>query len=241
VNEMSVQVDPVSRRRWLRMSVRGLFVLVMVIAAGLGWIVRSARIQRESVAAINQVHGGVSYDREMRNGRPNPIAKPWPPRRLIELIGIDYFCRVTQVRLSSSSSPVDITMAHVGRLSRVQRLYVSYRSLTDAGMANVAGLKELSRLELCDTHIGDAGLAHLSGLTELSFLDISGTPLSDAGLAHLKRLTKLTVLDLSRSERQLNDRTWCAASDARCDGRGESRESPELPRNNGGRPVYRGQ
>jgi hypothetical protein len=73
---MSVQVGPVSRRRWLRTSLRGLIVLVIVTVAGLGWIVRTGRIQRESVAAINQVDGGVSYDRATRNGRPNPIARP---------------------------------------------------------------------------------------------------------------------------------------------------------------------
>jgi internalin A len=193
---MSVQALPRSRWRWLRTSVRGLILLVMVIAAGLGWIVRSARIQREAVVAINGVRGGVAYDWEMSKGRYNPAAKPWAPRRLVELIGIDYFFHVTQVRLSSSSSPVDATMAHVGRLSRLQRLYVSYQSLTDSGLGNLAGLTELSRLDLCNTHIGDAGLAHLSGLIELSVLDLGGTRLTDAGIAHLKGLTKLSVLDL---------------------------------------------
>ena len=193
---MSVQALPRSRRRWLRTSVRRQILLVMVIAAGLGWIVRSARIQREAVVAINNASAGIGYDFQMSNGRHNPTAKPWPPERLVELIGIDYFCHVTSVRFSQSATLVDATMAHVGRLSRLQRLYVSYRSLTDAGMANLAGLTELSRLDLCNTHIGDAGLAHLSGLTKLSVLDLSGTQLTDSGLAHLKGLTKLSVLDL---------------------------------------------
>ncbi len=47
---------PVSRpwQRFLRFSVRGLIVLVLVIGAGLGWIVRSAQVQREAVAAIER-------------------------------------------------------------------------------------------------------------------------------------------------------------------------------------------
>ena len=49
-------------RRFLRVSVRGLIVLVLVTGAGVGWLVRSARIQREAVAAIRKAGGGVSYD-----------------------------------------------------------------------------------------------------------------------------------------------------------------------------------
>ena len=47
---------PVARpwRRFLRLSVRGLIVLVLVIGAGLGWLVRSAHIQRDAVAAITR-------------------------------------------------------------------------------------------------------------------------------------------------------------------------------------------
>ena len=47
---------PVARpwRRFLRFSVRGLIVLVLVIGVWLGWLVRSARIQREAVAAIRK-------------------------------------------------------------------------------------------------------------------------------------------------------------------------------------------
>jgi hypothetical protein len=61
---------PVSRpwRRYLRFSVRGLIVLVLVIGAGLGWIVRSARMQREAVAAIKNAGGSVSYDWRWSNG-----------------------------------------------------------------------------------------------------------------------------------------------------------------------------
>ncbi len=47
---------PTSRpwQRHVRFGVRGLTVLVGVIGAGLGWLVRGARIQHEAVAAIEQ-------------------------------------------------------------------------------------------------------------------------------------------------------------------------------------------
>ena len=50
---MPDQTKPVARpwRRFLRFSVRGLIVLVLVIGGWFGWVVRSARIQREAVAS----------------------------------------------------------------------------------------------------------------------------------------------------------------------------------------------
>ena len=74
---MPDQANAVSRswRRYLRFSVRGLIVLVLVIGAGMGWIVRSARIQREAVAAIVNDRGGVLYDWEWSNGEFIPGGK----------------------------------------------------------------------------------------------------------------------------------------------------------------------
>ena len=52
----------------LRLSVRELMVLVLVVGAGLGWMVRSARIQREAVEAIKSAGGTVRYDWEWNHG-----------------------------------------------------------------------------------------------------------------------------------------------------------------------------
>ena len=47
---------PVARpwRKCLRFSVRGLIVVVLLVGGWFGWEVRSARIQREAVAAITK-------------------------------------------------------------------------------------------------------------------------------------------------------------------------------------------
>ena len=72
-----MHAGPVTRpwRRFLRFSVRGVLVLVLVVAAGLGWIVRSARIQREAVAAIERAGGRVIYDFESNNVTPTPVGR----------------------------------------------------------------------------------------------------------------------------------------------------------------------
>jgi hypothetical protein len=88
---MTDQANPASRpwRRFLRFSVRGMIVLVLVIAGWLGWLVRSARIQREAVAAIERFGGRVSYDWEWNNETSIPGRKPWAPIWLMDLIGVD--------------------------------------------------------------------------------------------------------------------------------------------------------
>jgi hypothetical protein len=55
----TMPADPIPRpwRRFLRFSVRGLIVLVLVVGAGLGWIVHPAHVQRDAVAAITMAGG----------------------------------------------------------------------------------------------------------------------------------------------------------------------------------------
>jgi hypothetical protein len=79
-------------RRFLRFSVRGLIVLLLVIGAGLGWLVRAARIQHNVVAAVQAAGGGVSYDWDSRTGVVVPGGSPWAPAWLLDLVGVDCFC-----------------------------------------------------------------------------------------------------------------------------------------------------
>ncbi len=94
-----MHTEPASRpwRRFLRFSVRGLSVLVLVIAAGMGWIVRQARIQREAVAAINKAGGSVYYDSDPNPGSSRKQLPGW--KKLIgEYVGIDYVDHVVFVQ-----------------------------------------------------------------------------------------------------------------------------------------------
>jgi internalin A len=188
---------PVSRswRRFLRFSLRGAIVLVLVIGAGLGWIVRSAHVQRDAVAAIRNARGSVIYDWQRKKTTLSLREKPKAPKWLVSLIGVDYFGHVIHVWLSPIET--DAVIVQVGRLTPLESLSLSGSSVSDAGLAHLKGLTNLSVLELSGTHVTDAGLAHLKGLSTLSELQLDGTQVTDAGLKNLKGLTKLThvVLD----------------------------------------------
>jgi Leucine rich repeat len=195
---MTDQANTASRpwRRFLRFSVRGLIVLVLVVGGGLGWLVRSARVQREAVAAITEAGGLVQYDWEWREGSDVPRGKPRAPTWLVNLIGVDFFGHVTDVRFFSLSKATDATFVHVGRLTQLERLHVFRWSLGDAGLAHLKGMTKLSSLVLCSTQLTDACLAHLKGMTSLTSLHLTDTQITDAGLVHLKGLTKLSYLNL---------------------------------------------
>jgi hypothetical protein len=114
---MPDQIKPVSYawRRRVRFSVRGLIVTVLLIGAWAGSIVRSARIQREAVAALQKEGNHVAYNWEWSNGGSVPRGRPWVPRRLVDLLGVDYFGHVTSVWLRDTT---DAAIAHVARLDR---------------------------------------------------------------------------------------------------------------------------
>ena len=62
--------DPVASpwRRYLRISLRGLIVLVLVFGSALGWIVKRTKVQRAAVAAIERAGGSVNYEWEWKDG-----------------------------------------------------------------------------------------------------------------------------------------------------------------------------
>jgi len=145
----------------------------------------------EAVGAIKNAGGRDHYEWERSKEKPAPGGKPWAPKWLVDLIGVDYFGHVTNVRISSESTETDAAMVQVGRLSRLKRLDLDAPSFGDAEMTNRKGLTNLSELTLQGTQVTDAGLAHLKGLTNLSCLDLDGTQVTNVGLAHLKGLINL--------------------------------------------------
>ncbi len=133
------------RRQQPRLSIASLITLVLVLGLWLGWFVRSARIQREAVAAITKAHGEVLYDWECRNGHWVPHGAPWGPRWLVNAIGVDHFGNVTFVRIPG---PSEADLSHIGNLVQLRTLVITDKlDLTDAGLAHLKRLKNLRTLD----------------------------------------------------------------------------------------------
>ena len=181
-----VRTGHVSWRRFLRFSVRGLLVLMLVIGGGLGWIIRQAHIQRDALAAVVKAGGSVTYDWEWNNGKFIPGGKLWAPKWLVDLIGVDYFAHVTYVWLKRALT--DGAIVEVGHLTQLERLQLVGHFVNDGELEHLKGLTKLSDLYLTNNPVSDAGLAHLKGLTKLKFVHLNGTQVTDAGLANLNGL-----------------------------------------------------
>jgi hypothetical protein len=89
----------------------------------------------------------------------------------------------------------DATMALVGRLTRLEGLWLNSSAITDAGLAHIKGLTRLRDLSVGHSGVTDAGLKHLKGLTELRGLYLAGSKVTDAGVLELEEaLPGLQVL-----------------------------------------------
>jgi internalin A len=210
-------------RRYLRLSVRSLIVLVLMAGAWLGWLVRGARVQRNAVAAIEKAGGRVMYDWQWRDGTIVPNGKPWLPQWFVDHLGVDYFHDVSRVVFPAKAS--DAEMAHLGNLTRVDTLVLDPSNVSDRELAQLDRLKNLRwltistsigstdtrimplkvltrlrGLNLDQTDVTDAGLKHLNHFTGLELLGLAGTEISDAGLANLGGLTALKHLFLDRTQ-----------------------------------------
>jgi Leucine Rich repeat len=179
--------------------VRGLIALVLITGAWLGWLVRSARIQRDAVATITRADGAVKYDWGWTSGQYIPGEKPSHAGWLAKRLGVDYCGHVTDAWILGSATETQAAIEQVGSLTKLERLYLYRSTVGDDDLKALKTLTTLSQLTLGDTRITDAGLAHLAGLTRLTQLDLSGTQVSDAGLAHLKHLNKLSTLGLGHT------------------------------------------
>ena len=168
---MNDQAKPISRRwrRFLRFSLRGMIVIVLVIGVSLGWLVRCARIQREAVAAIEKSGGWVMYDCELKDGSRFGERESWGPTWLVNMIGVDYFGNVVVVDMW-----------------RASELNLSYTQVSDAGLVHLRGLTNLSELNLGFTQVSDAGLVHLARLTKLSSLNLFRSHVTEAGVKALR-------------------------------------------------------
>lgn len=213
---------PRTARRWLRLSVRGLILIVLFIGGGLGWFEHRARVQRDAVAVLESVNAQIDYDLDTyQEGVPINRCVKW----LVEVFGIDRVATVDEVYGGPKFN--DTAMAAVSRLVSLRKLSIVDCPVTDAGVA--AGLGELRRLESLELYgdeggpkltraiipamanlgrleelvlsnttmkLDDSDLERISRLGRLRHVTLGGAGITDRGMAGLARLTSLEELHI---------------------------------------------
>lgn len=138
-----------SRRRWLRFSLRGFFVLFTAVAVGFGSFVNWAREQREAVKAIEAMGAWVWYDCQLVYIPVRGEPQPWPRRISFEepkanwpwdLIADDYSHQVWMVDFGSvefHKEPERMeellrnSIPHLARLHGLQAVFCGFRVSND--------------------------------------------------------------------------------------------------------------
>jgi hypothetical protein len=174
----------VSLRQWrpVRWSVRVTVVAVLLIGGGLGWWLRSVRLQREAVEAVDKAGGHTQYDWEFKDGEfLENTGPPWP-EWMVSRLGTDWFSRVAVVQANSGADAHRV-MRTLQHFSQLQCLLLEASNISDQDLASVEGKRSLLNLDLSGTGVGDGGLAHMKALSRLKQLSLDGTKVTDAGLA----------------------------------------------------------
>ena len=140
--------------RYLRLSVRGLILVVLAVGACLGWWLERARVQRQAVAVIQAARGWITYEWDVPGAPSTPGWRRW----VAEHVDVDLTSNVVQASLSPSCG--DSELALVAQFDRLERLDVCGANVTDAGMASLRRLTRLRSLYLADGPITDAALVH---------------------------------------------------------------------------------
>jgi hypothetical protein len=175
--------------RWKSISVRGLLLLILVIALWLGHIVYKARDQREAVAALQKFGGFVHYDWEFVDGpvkvprghsiwmpswgKLTPGRKPRVPYWMRRALGDEYFQSLAHVSLY-----VDIKKGHA------DSTWVNMGP-ADYALAKLSTQTSVRTLQIGGEQVTDQNLAHVGQMTGLEELSISwGFHLTDKGFLH---------------------------------------------------------
>jgi Leucine-rich repeat (LRR) protein len=80
----------------------------------------------------------------------------------------------------------DEAMVHIGKMTTLEELYLSYCRHTNKGLAELKGLVNLRVFESVRSRLDDAAVPHLNQFPKLRRLNLDYTGLSDAGLKALQ-------------------------------------------------------
>ena len=181
---------PITCRRWLRFSVRTLFVLMLLVSVPLAWKANRVQSQRQAVWEIRNAGGTIRYSYQRShemNAFDNDVkgAVAPGPAWIRSVVGDDFFADVVSVD------------------PRMISLKPAPAALSDPGWLSENGLRGV-KWKYCDPAV-------LQQLPELHFIFIDSSSINDATIEHLRRCHKLrqivigVPLDISDTSGTLSD------------------------------------
>jgi len=187
-------------RRYLRFSLRALFLLTTACAIWLGHLCRRAHDQRVAVDRIIELDGSVLYDFEIGEYEwqhlwdATPPGWPW----LRRLVGDEYSQEVVKVQLVclDDHNVSDVDLQLIGRLKALRTLWLYGGDFPNDSLLHLRHLRNLRCLHLVKAKVTGSDLRFLGHLQNLKELKLEFTPMGNDGLKYVGELRRLEVLDL---------------------------------------------
>ena len=167
---------PRPKRRWYQFSLRTLIIVVTLACVVMGVLVvpvHRARQQRATIETLRELGWVVTC-------HPTPSGHAWQRK----LFGDETF--IDAVAVDSPPGASDDAVALLGRMPRLERVFVSGEEVTDAGVRHLASLRNLKTVCLSGTNVGDEGVKRFGSLEELEQLYLTHTQVTDQGLRQLE-------------------------------------------------------
>ena len=210
------------KRRWMKISVRGLLIMLTALCVLLGIEALRVHRQQRAVERVKGLGGLVAFDDQIPKGTwsDQPIGAPqWLTRNT----GEGWFQKVVLINFDKGSNPTNDDLVLLRDLPDVREITLfNKKKITDEGLVHLGRLKYLEKLPLHgtrvrgpglrhfrtqkltlitleDTPFGDGGMVYLANRPGLQYLNLSGTKITDHGLFALVHLPSLTRLEVSRT------------------------------------------
>jgi Leucine-rich repeat (LRR) protein len=217
-------------RRWFRISIRTLMLLIFILCAWLAIWTARARRQEEAVRRLIDAGATVRYRHEF-DAAGNPIPTPVVPgpQWMRKIFGNHAFWRVYSVAPGSAIGLRDEDLQPLAQLSTIEQLRLGDKTI-DEGLSNVAELSNLKSLQIDSSHVTDRGLKQLGNLKNLESLSLQYAQVDDEGLRQLAPLAHLNFISLRHTMVTGDGVAWLkqqlpkAYIDAACPSRDEEKQ-----------------
>ena len=192
-------LDPPSpsprRRRWLRVSLRGLMVLVVVVSVPAAWVANTIQTQRRAIAAVQAAGGTIGY-----HHRHQLSQEPSAPAWLRRWLGDELFQNVNSVYFfNNPDHPFSAdALAVIAKFDRLENLGIFDLPGTGDGFHHLGGLEHLKYLDLSGSGITNATLAEIARIRSIEILEMKKSEATDEGFASLAALASLKDLSITR-------------------------------------------
>lgn len=206
------------KRHWLRFSVRGLLLLVLLVSIPLGLIGRDLIRSKSEEYLVNDIQiadGYVRYD-YVYQVMPPPgtmgltIAKfdehepkgHWLARKIL---GENIYSYVTIVNLRRADDPNQV-LPRIATFSRLEKLSLAEAALTDESVDAISQLRQLRELYLESIELSPQQMRKLAAINSLETLYFTGSFATDDVLeqvANFKNLQEITLRDTAITNRAL--------------------------------------